>query len=126
MAALLRPGICRALLLRPDLFLLSANYLREELIEHEGEFLEKSSRDPSSYLAAVEVILSNLHFAAKDSYSVFESEARRLSPDPDDWPFFALALSRKCGIWSNDKRLKSQAKVKVWSTEELSAYLKIG
>ncbi|MFH1094689.1 MAG: PIN domain-containing protein [Candidatus Micrarchaeota archaeon] len=57
---------------------------------------------------------------------IFERPARRLSPDPDDWPFFALALSRDCGIWSNDKRLKKQAKVKVWSTEELSAHLKIG
>ncbi len=91
-AALLRPGLCRTLLLRPDLLLLSPNYLREEMVEHEHEFLEKSSLDHSSYLAAVEVILSNLHFSDQESYSIFERPARRLSPDPDDWPFFALAL----------------------------------
>ena len=33
--------------------------------------------------------------------------------------YFALALKLNCGIWSNDKKLKNQDKVKVYSTEDL-------
>ncbi|MFH1094688.1 MAG: hypothetical protein V1728_00545 [Candidatus Micrarchaeota archaeon] len=45
------------------------------MVEHEHEFLEKSSLDHSSYLAAVEVILSNLHFSDQESYSIINSAA---------------------------------------------------
>lgn len=33
--------------------------------------------------------------------------------------YFALAMELGCGIWSNDKKLKEQEIVKVWSNKEL-------
>ena len=33
--------------------------------------------------------------------------------------YFALELKLNWGIWSNDKKLKEQNKVKVYSTEDL-------
>lgn len=36
-----------------------------------------------------------------------------------DSEYFALALKLNCAIWSNDKRLKQQDKIKVYSTEDL-------
>jgi len=42
------------------------------------------------------------------------------TPDPDDMAYFALALKLNCAIWSNDKKLKEQDKVKVYNTHELS------
>ena len=44
---------------------------------------------------------------------------KKISPDINDTEYFALALKLKCSIWSNDKKLKKQNKVKVYSTEEI-------
>jgi predicted nucleic acid-binding protein len=58
-------------------------------------------------------------FIKEEEYSEFLSEARKVSPDPNDSDFFALALKLNCPIWSEDKRLKKQSRVKVLSTREL-------
>ena len=42
-----------------------------------------------------------------------------ISPDADDTAYIALALHLNCPIWSNDKKLKKQDKVKVITTKEL-------
>ena len=48
------------------------------------------------------------------------SEARTISPDPDDEPYFALALNLGGGLWSNDKKLKDeQAIIHVYTTKDL-------
>ncbi len=36
-----------------------------------------------------------------------------------DAPYFALALHLNCAIWSGDKALKGQLKVKVFNIKEL-------
>jgi predicted nucleic acid-binding protein len=52
-------------------------------------------------------------------------KARRISPDPDDVQYFALALKLDASIWSNDKNLKNQNIVKVFSTDELVKILRM-
>ncbi|MHA1105899.1 MAG: PIN domain-containing protein [Promethearchaeota archaeon] len=47
-------------------------------------------------------------------------EADKISPDPKDTIYLALAIALKSKIWSNDKKLKhGQDKITVFSTEEL-------
>ncbi|MFQ5531630.1 MAG: PIN domain-containing protein [Candidatus Nanoarchaeia archaeon] len=46
-------------------------------------------------------------------------KAQNLINDVDDSPYIALALKTNCPIWSNDKGLKHQSKVKILSTEDL-------
>src|SRR3989339_330165 len=46
-------------------------------------------------------------------------EARNICPDPGDIPYFALALKMNIPIWSNDKELKKQKRVKIFTTDEL-------
>ena len=38
-----------------------------------------------------------------EEFSRYLDEAEKISPDPDDIIYFALALKLKCGLWSNDK-----------------------
>jgi len=52
-------------------------------------------------------------------------EAEKISPDPDDVPYLALALKLGCAIWSNDKELKKQSVVKVYNTQEILQLLNI-
>jgi len=56
----------------------------------------------------------------------FEEEvetAKKISPDINDALYFALALKLNCPIWSNDKRLKEQKYIQIYSTEDLVEYL---
>ncbi|MBU4341532.1 MAG: hypothetical protein KJ928_02900 [Candidatus Altiarchaeota archaeon] len=61
--------------------------------------------------------------ASLSEYEEFISRAKSISPDRDDIDIFALALSLNCAIWSNDKALKKQDVVKVYSTEEILGFL---
>ena len=122
-AAILRKGQTRSLVFSPDLQLYSPERLPEELEKHENEFMEKSGLDASSYGEAVKLVLANISMVQAAKYLSFEKEARKISPDADDWPFFALALSRGCGLWSSEKRLKKQQRVMVYNTEELLGML---
>jgi len=46
-------------------------------------------------------------------------EAKMISPNLKDLPYFAVAFALNCPIWSGDKALKQQSKVQVYNTEEL-------
>lgn len=51
------------------------------------------------------------------------SHARRICPDKNDVMYFALAMKLNCPLWSNDKRLKTQNFVRVYSTEEMLIFI---
>ena len=78
----------------------------------------------------LEFALSALKFFIKvPPVSFFEDmkdESRKISPDPKDAPFFALALKLDCAIWSNEPRLKRQSMVNVFNTRELMKFLGLG
>ncbi|HII61102.1 PIN domain-containing protein [Pyrococcus horikoshii] len=46
--------------------------------------------------------------------------------DRDDAPYFALALKINAGIWSYDKKLYNQKKVKIFTTGELFEIIRKG
>jgi len=72
----------------------------------------------------MERVLSwQVEFVPVIEFKDFLNEAKLICPDPDDVEYFALALKLNCGIWSNDKRLKKQSKVKVFNTKELREFL---
>jgi len=97
-AAITRGGMTRSLILRPDLKLHSPEFMRAEVAAHEKEFLEKSRLEEVKFRQAAEIVFRNLHEAAQAEYSDYEKEAKTISPDENDWPFFALAIVRKCRI----------------------------
>ena len=65
------------------------------------------------------IVLAEINIIPLDEFRNFIDTAKNISPDPDDVAYFALALKLKCPIWSNDKELKKQNVVKIYSTEEL-------
>lgn len=67
---------------------------------------------------------AEINVFATPELTPFMKKAKLLSPDPNDCPYFALALKLGCPIWSNDKRLKTQYNVKVYSTEDLVGLIK--
>ncbi|HII54240.1 hypothetical protein COT30_00730 [Candidatus Micrarchaeota archaeon CG08_land_8_20_14_0_20_49_17] len=122
-AAILRDGLTRSLLFRSDIQAYSPAHLLDELEKYKPEFMEKSGLSPDSYDDAVKLVLRNVSTSQLDNYAQFEQEAKKISPDPGDWPFFALALAKNCAVWSNDKKLKNQKQVTVYDTTELYGIL---
>ena len=57
----------------------------------------------------------------RSEFKKFESRALKLLPGHSkDMPYFALALSSDCAIWSNEKRFKEQSAVDIFSTGDIT------
>ena len=118
-AAIVKEGATRKILFQGAFDLYSPDYLLDELNRNRGAFLAKSGLTDEAYERVVQTVLSNVSQVPFDAYIPFKENAEKISPDGKDWPFFAVALQRKCAIWTNEKRLKRQETVKVFDTKEL-------
>ena len=87
--------------------------------KHKQEILLKSGLSRYEFDIFVSLISSEIEFVQYPEIKKFIPEAKEITPDINDAEYFALALKLNCSIWSNDKRLKQQNKVKVYSTSEL-------
>lgn len=99
--------------------LVSVDKLMRELDKYKSEILKKSDLSEYDFNIFVSLISSEIDFIPYSEIQKYISEAEKISPDPNDTEYFALALKLNCSIWSNDKKLKNQDKVKVYSTEDL-------
>ena len=99
--------------------LFSLDKLLYELEKHKAEILDKSGLSKYEFDIFLSFISSQIEFVSYSELEKFIPEAEKISPDPNDIEYFALALKMKCAIWSNDKKLKSQDKVKIYSTNDL-------
>jgi len=99
--------------------LFSPDKLLREVKKYELEILEKSGLTEHDFELFLSIISSKVEFIPYLEIERFSNDATNISPDINDKEYFALALKLNCAIWSNDKKLKQQDKVKVYSTEEL-------
>ena len=104
--------------------LFSVEFMFKELEKHKLEILEKSGLSSPEFEVVVSLLSSRIEFIPFSDFKELVSLAEKISPDKNDAEYFALALKLGCGIWSNDKLLKHQEKVKVYSTAELLAIIK--
>jgi len=107
------------LIFNDKLRLFAPKFLLEEIKKHKAEILKKSGLEDNQLSIVIELVSSKIDFVPKQDFKVFIGEAKRVSPDPNDAEYFALALKLNCSIWSNDKKLKNQDEVKVYSTGDL-------
>ena len=118
-ALLADKGGTRSLMLSSDLRLFAPDFLLCELEEHKDEILEKSGISLEEFGLALSIVSSRIKFVPLQEFEQSLSEASQICPDPDDTEYLALALARKIHLWSDDRRLKRQARVLVYSTREL-------
>lgn len=118
-ASFIRRGETRKLLLADDLVLAAPEFVFSELGEHRGEILKRTGRTSREFDLFLDIVKSRVRVVPAGDVRGFWKQAESLSPDPDDVAYFALALKTGCGIWSNDRRLKNQKRVEIWTTREL-------
>jgi len=119
-SALIKEGFSYALLFSGKLHLFTPELVFTELEKHKEELMNKTERTTGEFLRLVETLKRRIVIVPLEELIPFIEEAETLTPDPDDMAYFALALKLNCAIWSNDKKLKEQNKIKVYLTHELS------
>ena len=70
----------------------------------------------------MDALLTNIRVIPADKVLSKWKEAEELMArvDEDDVPFVAASMSVSCdGIWSDDKHLRRQNKVKIWTTKDV-------
>ena len=121
MAALIKNSITRKLLMSEELILIAPEFLLEETEKYFGYLSEKTKLEKNLIKELLSEIIekAEIKIFPAEEFKEKLKEAAEFSADPKDSMYFALALKEKAIIWSNDKALKKQNKVKVITTEEL-------
>ena len=109
----------RFILSHPELELFTPVYVFKELDTHKEDVESKSKIDDKVFELTKERLLVYVNLVPSGEFKKFWGDAKRVSPDLDDAQYFALALKLNCPIWSEDKKLKRQTRVRVFSTAEL-------
>jgi predicted nucleic acid-binding protein len=117
-SALIKNSFTANLLFEETLELYAPEYILEEFSKHKKLILRKTSRTEEEYKQAMHSLKEIMRI--EQDYDEIIDEAEKISPDEKDALYFALALKLGCAIWSNDKKLKDQNKIKIINTKELS------
>ncbi|HLC86743.1 MAG TPA: PIN domain-containing protein [Candidatus Nanoarchaeia archaeon] len=116
-AALIKEDSFAYSLLFSDKFhLFTPEYIFTELEKHKEEILSKTKRTTEEFFRLVETLKRRIVIVSLEELVPFVKEAEKITPDHDDMAYFALALKLNCAIWSNDKKLKEQNKIKIYNT----------
>jgi|SRR3989344_6544730 len=122
-SALIKNSLTAELLFEPTLKLYAPEFLIEEFMKYEELILKKMNKPREKYIEILHCLKEIINFIPEEEFSEFLDEAQILSPDIKDATYIALALKLKCAMWSNDKKLKEQYEIKIYSTDDLLGIL---
>ena len=118
-AALIKDSFSYYLLFSGRFHLFTPEYIFTELETHKEKILAKTKRTTEEFYRLLEILKRRIIVVPLEELTEYVEKAEKISPDPGDMVYFALALKFNCPIWSNDKKLKQQDKVQVYHTHEL-------
>jgi len=120
-AALVKDGLTRKLLFEPDVIYFAPEFIIDEVFKHIDEVSNKVGVKPETIGELLNKIFSraNINVIPFEELKNFVKDAKNIVPDVGDLLYFACALKMKCPVWSNDKRLKNQDRIQIYSTKEL-------
>lgn len=123
-SVLIKDGFTHTLLFNNTFHLFMPEYAFAELEKHKTEVLKKTRRAEDDFFGLLEILKKRIAIIPLEELTSYVEEAEKLTPDPDDMVYVALALKLDCAIWSNDKKLKEQAAIPVYHTHELARMTK--
>ncbi len=121
LSALIKDGATRSIILLDNHKLYIPSFFFKEFHKHLKEIAIKTKQNQENLLKVLKylTILGNIEIIQQEEINPYLEEAKKISPDINDINYFALALKFNCDLWSNDKQLKEQNIIKVYSTTEL-------
>ncbi len=123
-AAMLKNGLSRKLLLCGKLKVFAPDLLELEVMKYKEKIIAETHILPYQFLVIKDLVFSTMEVIPFKEYSHLENEAKSFSPDQDDWPFFASSIYKQRPLWSNEKKLKKQNNIYVFTTSEVLEMLK--
>ena len=102
-----------------DVPIYAPEYLLEELRQYSDLIMKKTHLTPEEFERVLSLLRKYVTFIDYESYAEFVDLAIKVTPDPKDVDFVALALKLNAILWSNDRALKSIPVLKVLNTKEL-------
>lgn len=125
-SALIKQDITAEILLDLSLNIYSPEFILEEFEKHKQEILSKTKRTEEEFRGILDILKKIITLVPAEEFEDYLKESKEISPDPKDTAYLALALKLNSPIWSNDKKLKEQVKIKIYSTKELADELDSG
>lgn len=128
-----KDSYARKIIKNYDLELISPEFSLIELEKHSEIIMRKSGINKNEFKITIEELKAIITFISEEKYIQEIKNAAKLAEKLDkkdkteflqDIDFMALALTEKCALWSNDKLLKKQSKVKIVHSEEIEKFLK--
>jgi len=122
LAGFMKSATTRELLLDPRLQLFAPEHLLIETSRHlfHNASLQKRIGLAKSDLQFIfEQLTLGIRTVPLEDYTGRMPEALALAAHAEDAPYLALALRKGIPLWSNDKGMKFQSKVKVYTTTQL-------
>ena len=102
---------------------ISPEYLFNEIGRNFGEVVKKSKLSPNELSEIFEIMKEQIELIPFEDFNKFVNEAKEASPHDKDLQYFALAISRNCGLWS-DESFRKQTRIEILSTGRLLRFLK--
>ena len=118
-AALIKNGVTTKLIFVDDLHLYAPEFLLEEFNKHRNYLLNKTHRTKEEFNEILEVLAYRIIFIPFEDIEQYLEKADKISPDPDDSIYFAIALKIGASIWTNEKRLQKQNIVNIYTTSDI-------
>ena len=119
-SALIKEGLTAELLISDKLQFFAPEFLFTEFAKYKDLILRKTHRNEEEFNHFLEILKEQISIVPKKEITPFMDDANKISPDPKDTIYLALAIALKSNIWSNDKKLKlDQTKITIYSTDEL-------
>ena len=125
-SAIIKDSTTRRLILEYDDHFLFPEFIFEEIEKHKSELLIKSGMSEGEFNALLSIILQKVATVSNEALLPYRSEALEIIKDIDinDVLFIACSLAYPGSIlWSDDKDLKKQTRIKVKNTKEFVQYL---
>jgi predicted nucleic acid-binding protein len=121
-AALLKDAETRKILLFPEYYYLTPDFIKIEIENHKDEIIERLNISRRIVDELLSMIFSNIKLVEYDKYEKRIDKAYNAMKniDEDDTPLIALCLSiPNDGIWTEDRHFQKQNLVKIWKTRDI-------
>jgi predicted nucleic acid-binding protein len=113
-AALIKKGTSRSILLDENFKFVTPDYTITEIEKHKEELKKKTKLSDKEFKILLALIFEHIEIIPKSEYDDFMNSCKDLISDPDDVPHLAACIASKAyGIWAHDPIFKEQQKVKV-------------
>ena len=118
-AILIKEGKNEDLVFHDNLHIFVPEFIFDEFEKYKELILDKTYRAEEEFDELLNILRKRIKTIPNEETEKYLNKAQEISPDKNDTDYFALALTLDCAIWSNDKKLKEQNVVEIYSTEEL-------